>query len=56
MTGERSQGDAGRPGRPAAVGYVVQPGMVQASKRRPGSEAEAASPAALWAGVARQAR
>jgi hypothetical protein len=31
---------------------LVEPGMVQASKWRPGSEAEAASPAALWAGVA----
>jgi hypothetical protein len=34
---------------------LVQPGMVQASKWRPGSEVEAASPAALWAGVARKA-
>jgi hypothetical protein len=32
---------------------LVEPGMVQASKWRPASEAEAASPAALWAGVAR---
>ncbi len=32
---------------------LVEPGMVQASKWRPTSEAEAASPAALWAGVAR---
>jgi S-adenosyl methyltransferase len=31
---------------------LVQPGMVQASKWRPTSESEAASPAALWAGVA----
>jgi S-adenosyl methyltransferase len=30
----------------------VEPGLVQASKWRPASEAEAASPAALWAGVA----
>jgi hypothetical protein len=33
---------------------LVAPGMVQASKWRPASEAEAASPAALWAGVARK--
>ena len=33
---------------------LVEPGMVQASKWRPDSEAEAASPAALWAGVARK--
>jgi hypothetical protein len=33
---------------------LVDPGMVQASKWRPASEAEAASPAALWAGVARK--
>jgi hypothetical protein len=33
---------------------LVTPGMVQASKWRPVSEAEAASPAALWAGVARK--
>ncbi len=33
---------------------LVTPGMVQASKWRPASEAEAASPAALWAGVARK--
>jgi hypothetical protein len=33
---------------------LVQPGMVQASKWRPANEAEAASPAALWAGVARK--
>jgi hypothetical protein len=31
---------------------LVEPGLVQASKWRPGSEVEAASPAALWAGVA----
>jgi hypothetical protein len=34
---------------------LVEPGMVQASKWRPDSEVEAASPAALWAGVARKA-
>jgi S-adenosyl methyltransferase len=34
---------------------LADPGMVQASKWRPASEAEAASPAALWAGVARKA-
>jgi S-adenosyl methyltransferase len=33
---------------------VVEPGLVQASKWRPASEIEAASPAALWAGVARK--
>jgi hypothetical protein len=33
---------------------LVDPGMVQASKWRPRSEEEAASPAALWAGVARK--
>jgi hypothetical protein len=33
---------------------LVDPGMVQASKWRPASESEAASPAALWAGVARK--
>jgi S-adenosyl methyltransferase len=33
---------------------LVEPGMVQASKWRPASEVEAASPAALWAGVARK--
>ena len=33
---------------------LVEPGMVQASKWRPASESEAASPAALWAGVARK--
>ena len=31
---------------------LVEPGLVQASKWRPASEIEAASPAALWAGVA----
>jgi hypothetical protein len=33
---------------------LVKPGMVQASKWRPASDLEAASPAALWAGVARK--
>jgi hypothetical protein len=33
---------------------LVEPGLVQASKWRPASEVEAASPAALWAGVARK--
>ena len=33
---------------------LVEPGMVQASKWRPATDAEAASPAALWAGVARK--
>jgi hypothetical protein len=33
---------------------LVEPGLVQASKWRPASELEAASPAALWAGVARK--
>jgi S-adenosyl methyltransferase len=33
---------------------LVEPGMVQASKWRPASDSEAASPAALWAGVARK--
>jgi len=33
---------------------LVEPGMVQASRWRPASDAEAASPAALWAGVARK--
>jgi S-adenosyl methyltransferase len=33
---------------------LVEPGLVQASKWRPDSEMEAASPAALWAGVARK--
>jgi len=45
--------------RPAVARFfdgleLVQPGMVQASKWRPVSELEAASPAALWAGVARK--
>jgi S-adenosyl methyltransferase len=45
--------------RPAVARFfdgleLVEPGMVQASKWRPASEAEAASPAALWAGVARK--
>jgi len=45
--------------RPAVARFfngleLVAPGMVQASKWRPASEAEAASPAALWAGVARK--
>jgi SAM-dependent methyltransferase len=31
---------------------LVEPGLVQASKWRPATDAEAASPAALWAGVA----
>jgi SAM-dependent methyltransferase len=31
---------------------LADPGVVQASKWRPGSEAESTSPAALWAGVA----
>ena len=46
--------------RPAVTRFfdgleLVEPGIVQASKWRPASEAEAASPAALWAGVARKA-
>jgi hypothetical protein len=45
--------------RPAVARFfegldLVEPGMVQASKWRPASAAEAASPAALWAGVARK--
>jgi len=45
--------------RPAVARFfdgleLVEPGMVQASKWRPVNEAEAASPAALWAGVARK--
>jgi hypothetical protein len=45
--------------RPAVVRFfegleLVEPGMVQASKWRPATDAEAASPAALWAGVARK--
>ena len=43
--------------RPAVARFfdgleLVEPGMVQASKWRPANEAEAASPAALWGGVA----
>jgi hypothetical protein len=33
---------------------LVDPGMVPVPQWRPGSEAEAASPAALWGGVARK--
>lgn len=33
---------------------LAEPGVVQASKWRPASEVEAASPAVLWAGVARK--
>jgi S-adenosyl methyltransferase len=45
--------------RAAVAGFfagleLVEPGLVQASKWRPTSEMEAASPAALWAGVARK--
>lgn len=45
--------------RAAVAGFftgleLVEPGLVQASKWRPASETEAASPAALWAGVARK--
>ena len=45
--------------RAAVAGFfdgleLVEPGLVQASKWRPASESEAASPAALWAGVARK--
>ena len=45
--------------RPAVIRFfggleLVEPEMVQASKWRPDSELEAASPAALWAGVARK--
>jgi S-adenosyl methyltransferase len=45
--------------RAAVAGFftgleLVEPGLVQASKWRPSSEMEAASPAALWAGVARK--
>ena len=45
--------------RPAVARFfdgleLVEPGLVQASKWRPASEAEAASPAALWAGVPRK--
>ena len=47
--------------RPAVARFfngleLVEPGMVQASKWRPASDVEAASPAALWAGVARKSR
>jgi hypothetical protein len=45
--------------RDAVAGFfaeleLVEPGLVQASKWRPLTEMEAASPAALWAGVARK--
>jgi hypothetical protein len=45
--------------RPAVARFfegleLAEPGMVQASKWRPATEVEAASPAALWAGVARK--
>jgi hypothetical protein len=45
--------------RAAVAGFfagleLVEPGLVQASKWRPASEMEAASPAALWGGVARK--
>jgi len=45
--------------RPAVARFfggleLVEPGMVQASKWRPANDAEAASPAALWGGVARK--
>ena len=45
--------------REAVAGFfagleLVEPGLVQASKWRPSTEMEAASPAALWAGVARK--
>jgi trans-aconitate methyltransferase len=45
--------------RSAVAGFfdgleLVEPGLVQASKWRPTSESEAASPAALWGGVARK--
>jgi SAM-dependent methyltransferase len=45
--------------RPAVARFfdgldLVEPGMVQASKWRPATEAEATSPAALWGGVARK--
>jgi hypothetical protein len=45
--------------RPAVARFfdgldLVEPGMVQASKWRPTTEAEATSPAALWGGVARK--
>jgi hypothetical protein len=46
-------------GRAEVAGFftgleLAEPGLVQASKWRPDTEAEAASPAALWAGVARK--
>jgi hypothetical protein len=47
--GGHAGGDAERTGL-----EPVEPGLVQASKWQPGSEAEAGSPAALWAGVARK--
>jgi hypothetical protein len=34
---------------------LVEPGVTQTAKWRPDSDIEAASPAALWAGVARKA-
>ena len=45
--------------RAAVAGFftdleLAEPGLVQASKWRPSSEMQAASPAALWAGVARK--
>ena len=45
--------------RPAVAGFfdgleLVEPGIVQPSKWRPGGEIEAASPADVWAGVARK--
>jgi hypothetical protein len=45
--------------RAAVAGFfggleLAEPGVVQASKWRPDSDLEAASPAALWAGVARK--
>ena len=45
--------------RPAVARFfdglnLVEPGLVQASKWRPTSDSEAASPAALWGGVARK--
>ena len=46
-------------GRPVVARFcegleLVEPGIVKASKWRPASEVEAASPAAVWAGVARK--
>jgi hypothetical protein len=35
---------------------LVEPGVVQLSKWRPGSESESAAAAALWGGVARKPR